>query len=254
MFTHLLYHARLWAVLCVTLVLHTGCGVLVQYLICSHGRVRSSCCAVVVTLSWPLTSAESLRVNVWLLLHCVLCVHREGLPGNVSHGEDRISPATPRNRNNDQPSRGLLQDAARTSRNQRKCHHNNLPKQTEYFYTQVNSKVHQVGNHTHNACAQGCARMYPVIKRPATQYLHSQTFTTRRGCEGSVMREAPRELTGGSGCERVAGEGEGEGRPQGGGFIAVMWHTCGALHINRPCALPFSPRSWRCQASVAFSV
>ena len=38
--------------------------------------------------------------------------------------------------------------------------------------------------------------MHPVIRRPATQYLHSQTFTTRRGCGCNVMHSAPFQLTG----------------------------------------------------------
>ena len=50
--------------------------------------------------------------------------------------------------------------------------------------------------------------MYLVIRRPATQYLQSQTVTTRRGFECSVMREVPRELTGASGGKRVASRGQ----------------------------------------------
>ena len=36
--------------------------------------------------------------------------------------------------------------------------------------------------------------MHPVNRRPATQYVRSQTVTTCRGCECSVMREGPREV------------------------------------------------------------
>ena len=75
LFIRLSYHACLWDVLCVTPVLHTGCGVMLQGLICSHGCVQSSCCAVVVTFSWPRTSVGCCA--------CALCVHREGVPADV---------------------------------------------------------------------------------------------------------------------------------------------------------------------------
>ena len=48
---------------------------------------------------------------------------------------------------------------------------------------------------THVARIQGCARMHPVIRRPATQYLHAQTVTTRRGCGRNGTQEAPGELS-----------------------------------------------------------
>ena len=76
--TRRLYHASLWSVFCVTRVQHTRCGVLVSCLICTHGHVHSRCCAVVFTSSWPLMSVGRLRVTV--LVRCVLCVHREGVP------------------------------------------------------------------------------------------------------------------------------------------------------------------------------
>ena len=38
-----LYHASLWAVSYVNPVLHAGCGVLVECLMCSNGRVQSGC-------------------------------------------------------------------------------------------------------------------------------------------------------------------------------------------------------------------
>ena len=71
--------------------------------------------------------------------------------------------------------------------------------------------------------------MYPVIRRPATLNVHSQTVTVRRGRESSVMREAPRELSahraiglrkGGGGGRGWAAGGVGNpgaGRGQGGG-------------------------------------
>ena len=81
MFIPQLYHASLWAVFCVTPVLHAGCGVLVDCLMCSHGRVQSGCCADVVALSLPVTGVEHLRVTV--LVRCVLCTHGEAAPVNV---------------------------------------------------------------------------------------------------------------------------------------------------------------------------
>ena len=66
---------------CVTPVLHAGCGGMVQGLMSSHGRVQSNCCAVVVTLSLPLTSVGRLRVTV--LVRCAVCVHRELVPVDV---------------------------------------------------------------------------------------------------------------------------------------------------------------------------
>ena len=49
----------------------------------------------------------SVRVPPWCSLH----VH---MSSRVLHGQDRISPATPRNQNNVQPSRGQPQDAVGT--------------------------------------------------------------------------------------------------------------------------------------------
>ena len=48
-FFHLWYHASLWAVFFMPPVLHAGCGVLVECLICSHGRVHRGRCALVVS-------------------------------------------------------------------------------------------------------------------------------------------------------------------------------------------------------------
>ena len=75
-------HASLWAVFCVMLVLYAGRGVLVECLMCSHGRVHSGYGVVVVIVevisSLPVTSAGRLRVTV--LVRCVLSVHRGGGP------------------------------------------------------------------------------------------------------------------------------------------------------------------------------
>ena len=44
-------------------VLHAGCVMLVECLVCSHGRVQSGCCAVVVTSSLPVMGMGRLRVT-----------------------------------------------------------------------------------------------------------------------------------------------------------------------------------------------
>lgn len=44
----------------------------------------------------------------------------------VVHGEGRLSPASPRNLNTDQPSTGQLQEAVLTYQNETKRHHDNL--------------------------------------------------------------------------------------------------------------------------------
>ena len=72
-FFRLLHHASLWAVFCVTPVLHTSCGMM--GLICSHGRGQSSNCDVVVTLSRPRMSVGCLRDIV--LMRCALCAIRD---------------------------------------------------------------------------------------------------------------------------------------------------------------------------------
>ena len=41
------------------------------------GHLQSSCCVVVITSSWPLTSVARLQETV--LVSCVLCVHGEGV-------------------------------------------------------------------------------------------------------------------------------------------------------------------------------
>ena len=59
---------------------------MVQGLMSSHGRVQSSCCAVVITLSWHRISVDRLQDDV--LVCCALCAHREGGPADVLHGAD----------------------------------------------------------------------------------------------------------------------------------------------------------------------
>ena len=59
----------------------TGCGGMIQGLICSPGRVQCSCCAVLETLPWPRMSVGRLRDTV--LVRCALCVRREGVPVNM---------------------------------------------------------------------------------------------------------------------------------------------------------------------------
>ena len=78
LFIPILYQANLWAVFCVTPVLHAVCGVLVECLMCSHGLVPSGCCAVVVTSPLPATSAGCLWVTA--VVRCVLRVRVEGGP------------------------------------------------------------------------------------------------------------------------------------------------------------------------------
>ena len=68
----------------------------------------------------------------------------------------------------------------------------------------VNPELQQVSHNTHGACIQGCARMHPVLSRPATQYLHSQTVTSSRGCDCSVSGE-------GGECRRGGAGGTGAG-------------------------------------------
>ena len=70
LFFHPLYHVGLWVVLCVSPVLHTSCGVLVESLMCSNVLVQSGSCAGVVTSGAPVTSVGPLRVDV--LVHFVL--------------------------------------------------------------------------------------------------------------------------------------------------------------------------------------
>ena len=93
LFIRLLYHASLWAVLCVTPVLHTGYGVMAEGLTCSHGHVQyvnlnvsNGCCVVVGTLSWPWMSVGRFRDTV--PVRCGLCVHRDGVPADVYGASD----------------------------------------------------------------------------------------------------------------------------------------------------------------------
>ena len=60
---------------------HEDCGVLVAYLTCSHVRVQSGCCVVVVTFSLPVTSVGRLRVTV--VEGSALCMASEGVPVEV---------------------------------------------------------------------------------------------------------------------------------------------------------------------------
>ena len=64
----LLYHAGLWAVFCETPVPNAGCGLLYEYMMCSHGCVQPFFCAVVVMSSLPVTSVGRLQVTV--LVRC----------------------------------------------------------------------------------------------------------------------------------------------------------------------------------------
>ena len=47
---------------------------------------------------------------------------------------------------------------------------------------------------THVSRTQECARTHPVNRRATTQYLHTQNFTTRRGCGRNDNQDSPREL------------------------------------------------------------
>ena len=63
-----------------TPVMYAGCDGLVECLICSHGHVQSSCCAVVITWSLPLTNGTNVteraerteRLRVAVLVRCGL--------------------------------------------------------------------------------------------------------------------------------------------------------------------------------------
>ena len=46
----------------------------------------------------------------------------------------------------------------------------------------------------HISRTQGRGRTHPVTRRVTTQYLHTQSVTTRRGCGRNKKQEAPREL------------------------------------------------------------
>lgn len=63
--------------------LHAACSMLLECLTssCSHGRVQSGCLAIRVTSTLPLTGVGRLRVDV--IVRCVLCVHKEGVPVDV---------------------------------------------------------------------------------------------------------------------------------------------------------------------------
>ena len=84
---------------------------------------------------------------------------------------------------------------------------------------------------THVARTQGYGRMHPVYRRVTTQYLHTQSVTTRRR---SGKHEVPRELSAhrgiGIAAEQVeskvsgaamGGGGDGAGRWGGGGEETV---------------------------------
>ena len=55
----------------------------------------------------------------------------------VLHGESRVSPATPRNQNNNQPSRGQPREAVQISRNQTKLQRDTPSQQTQQSNTCV---------------------------------------------------------------------------------------------------------------------
>ena len=86
LFIRLLYHASLWAVLCVKPVLHTGYDVMAKGLTCSHERVQYYCCVVVGTLSWPWLSVGRLRDTV--PVRCGFCVHGDEVPADVYGASD----------------------------------------------------------------------------------------------------------------------------------------------------------------------
>ena len=79
---------------------------------------------------------------------------REGHEGgvlSVSHGEGRVSPATPRNQNNNRPSRGQPQEAVQTLQNQTKLQRDTPLLNTQQSYTYLHPKPHQVSQRTHVA-------------------------------------------------------------------------------------------------------
>ena len=115
---------------------------------------------------------------------------------DVLHGEGIIIPVTPRNQNLDQPgSNRQRQEALQTQRNQTKCKHYKPTSKTCQSYTELDPEPHQGSQHTCHACMHGCARMHPIIRRQATQYMHPQTVTTRRGRGCNVTHEAPCDLS-----------------------------------------------------------
>ena len=85
-FVHLRRHSSLFCSmqvfgLCSTrrlCCMHAGCGVLVGCLMCSHVRVQSGSCTVMLTFALSVTGVGCQRVAV--LVRCVLCVHRDRGP------------------------------------------------------------------------------------------------------------------------------------------------------------------------------
>ena len=129
----------------------------------------------------------------------------------------RVTPATPSNQNTNQPSKGQPQEAVQTYRNPIPTRYN-LAKYTRFLHTGTPQAAQN--QRTHVTRPQGCARMHPVNRRVATQYLHTQTVTTRRRCGHNGTHGAPREVSAHRGfgidADQVERKGSGAARGEGG--------------------------------------
>ena len=65
----------------------------------------------------------------------------------VLHREGRVIPATNRNKNNEQPSRGQPEEAVQTSRNQTKLQHDTPSFKIQQSYAQLKPTPCQVNAH-----------------------------------------------------------------------------------------------------------
>ena len=85
---------------------------------------------------------------------------------------------------------------------------------------------------THIARTQGCGRMHPVNRRVTTQYLCTQSVTTRRRCGRNGKHEAPCELSAHESIGIAADQVEStvSGAARGGGGET---HT----HTHTPCVV-----------------
>ena len=80
---------------------------------------------------------------------------------------------------------------------------------------------------THIARTQGCGRMHPVNRRVTTQYLCTQSVTTRRRCGRNGKHEAPCELSAHESIGIAADQVEStvSGAARGGGWGDTHTHT-----------------------------
>ena len=113
------------------------------------------------------------------------------------------------------------------------------PNQTPTRYTHAKGRIFlqmatpqaASSQRTHVSRTQGRGRVHPVNRRVTTQYLHTQSVTTRRRCRRIGNHEAPLELL----PHRVIGiaadqvESKVSGAARGGGG----WVGCGSEALGR---------------------